>query len=371
MIYNWQQKDWPKFSYEESVFRDKLLACVQKLGHYAGSLKNLKKDMQLETIVQVMVQEALKSSAIEAEYIQEEDIVSSIRNHYGLNEKQVFVADVRAKGVSQMMIDVYESYASPLSILKLNSWHSMLLQHYRGSAGISIGVFRKDTEPMQVVSGPYGKRRVHFEAPPSDRVEKEMKAFVKWFKQTAPGGCHDLKAAPLRAAIAHLYFLTIHPYDDGNGRVGRAIAEKSLTQGLGYPALVSLSQEIEANKKQYYSAIQQAQSSNEITAWIVYFLDLVEASLVRVEQQVDFVVNKAKFYERVKELMNERQTKVINRMLKEGPLGFEGGINARKYMSLTKCSKATSTRDLGDLLAKQVLKKRPGSGRSSSYDLDL
>lgn len=373
MKYNWQQKDWPNFHYNMGDLQDLLFECTGKLNLHAGSLKNSPEDIKLETIIHFMVAEAITSSAIEGEIINEEEIKSSIKNHLGLNPKPKFIKDPRAEGISKIMIDTYNTLLEPLSKKKLNEWHSMLFFNQSEILGIKIGQYREHKEAMQVISGAIGSFKIHFEAPPSEKIDKEMNSFVKWFNKTAPGAELEIKAAPLRAAIAHLYFESIHPYEDGNGRIGRAIAEKALGQSIGHPILLSLSQEIEANKKLYYSSIETAQKSNEITAWIKYFTNIILQSSQRAEIQVAFIVEKSKFYENIKNQINSRQNKIINRMLKEGYKGFQGGISARKYQNICKCSKATATRDLRDLLDKKIIRQRQesGGGRSTSYDLSL
>jgi Fic family protein len=193
-----------------------------------------------------------------------------------------------------------------------------------------------------------------------------MQAFIRWFN----GSRSDLKQGPVRAALAHLYFESIHPFEDGNGRIGRAISEKALSQGLGRPVLLSLSRAIEAERSAYYEALKQAQKSNEVTEWIEYFLRTTLKAQEQTEQLVEFVLKKTQFFDRYRDELNERQLKVVRRVLEAGPEGFEGGINARTYKNLTEVSKATATRDLQDLVAKRVL--RPiGAGRSARYDLDL
>ena len=223
---------------------------------------------------------------------------------------------------------------------------------------------------MRLVSGSIGKEKIHFEAPPSDQVEKEMEHFISWFNDTAPGGPKEIKIAPVRAAIAHLYFETIHPFEDGNGRIGRAIAEKALSQTIGRPVLLSLSRTIEADKNTYYAALEKAQKSNEITEWIKYFVGVTLAAQKQARESVDFILKKSKFFDRFKDALNERQLKVIRRMLEEGPEGFEGGMNARKYVSIAKTSKATATRDLQQLVELGVLIAE-GGGRSIHYRLNI
>jgi Fic family protein len=240
------------------------------------------------------------------------------------------------------------------------------------SNDIEVGQWRTHEEPMQIVSGAMGKQKVHFEAPPSKSVPQEMAQFIKWFNDTAPGGAKEIKKAPVRSAIAHLYFETIHPFEDGNGRIGRAIAEKALAQGIGRPVLMSLSKTIEANEKAYYDALQNTHESNEITGWINYFVNTILSAQIEAEEQIDFTLKKVKYFDRFRDKLSERQMKVIKRMLEEGPNGFKGGMNAGKYGSLTKVSKATATRDLQELLEMEAfILFGEGGGRSTKYTINL
>jgi len=279
----------------------------------------------------------------------------------------IYIQDKEAEGIGILMIDVRNSYKDELTKEKLFAWHKMLLPVYKD---IVIGAWRTHEEPMQVISGAMGKQKVHYEAPPSGRVPQEMDQFIAWFNDTAPGGKREIKKAPVRSAVAHLYFETIHPFEDGNGRIGRAIAEKALSQGMGRPVLLSLSRTIEANKKAYYDALQRAQRSNEITPWIDYFVKTVLDAQVEASAHIDFTLQKVKFFDRFKDRFNERQLTVVKRMLEEGPNGFAGGMNAGKYVSITKTSKATATRDLQELLEMDAFVVI-GGGRSTRYEVKL
>lgn len=367
MKYNWQQKEWPEFSYDLLEVEDALYTFAQQVGRISGALKAMPEDTQVETLINTMVAEAIKSSEIEGEHLNREDVVSSIRRNLGLDKTTKQVKDKKAKGAAELMIKVRNGYADKLTQKMLFEWHSILMQH---TPNIIIGNWRDSEEPMQLVSGAYGREKVHFEAPPAKAVPHEMKGFIEWFNATAPKEAKEIKYAPVRAAIAHLYFETIHPFEDGNGRIGRAIAEKALSQTVGRPILLSLSAVIEAHKKDYYSALETAQRSNEITPWLVYFIDTILKAQDRAELLIDFTLNKAKFFDRYKDKLNERQLKAVKRMLDEGPDGFEGGMNAKKYMSITQTSKPTATRDLQNLLelgAFTVI----GGGRSTRYYLNL
>ncbi len=367
--YNWQQKDWPAFSFDLANAGDDLFLFAEKTGHLTGVLKALPENMQVDALLEVMVAEAIKTSEIEGEYVGRKDVMSSIKNNLGLNNKKEKVNDQKADGVGQLMYAVRQAFSNPLSTQMLFSWHTMLMQ---GSADVAAGSWRTHTEPMQVISGAMGKQKIHFEAPPSQRVPTEMERFVKWFNESAPGGKNEIKLPAVRAALAHLYFESIHPFEDGNGRIGRAVAEKALSQGIGRPVLLSLSQTIEANKKTYYSQLQKAQRTNVVTPWVEYFIKTVVAAQTKAEELLEFTLSKAKYFDRYASLLNERQLKVINRMLEEGPGGFEGGINAGKYVSIAKVSKATATRDLQYLLEKGAIELAgEAGGRSTRYEVNV
>jgi Fic family protein len=310
--YNWQQQDWLNFTYSLEKVEDDLFTFMEKTGHIAGVLKALPEETQMETIIDTMLAEALKTSEIEGEYLSRKDVLSSIRKNLGLVSSTEYIKDKKAAGIGELMIDVRKTYKEVITEEKLFAWHKMLLPD---SSGIAVGVWRSHNEPMQVISGAIGKEKVHYEAPPSERVAKEMEQFISWFNETAPGGKSEIKKAPVRSAIAHLYFETIHPFEDGNGRIGRAVAEKALSQGIGRPVMLSLSRTIEANKKAYYDALEKAQRSNEVTDWIVYFVKTTLNAQIEAEQQIDFTLKKVKFFDRFKERLNERQFKVINNVL--------------------------------------------------------
>ncbi len=368
MFYNWQQKDWPNFQYDVSLIEKELFLFAEKTGHVTGILKALPENTQTDAVIDMMVAEALKTSQIEGEFFSRKDVMSSIKNNLGLNQQAEQVLDKKADGIGRLMIAVRKTYKEALNEKKLFDWHKMLLDAVKG---METGVWRTHEEPMQVVSGALGKEKVHYEAPPSKQVPKEMEAFITWFNQTAPGGTQEMEKAVLRASIAHLYFESIHPFEDGNGRIGRAIAEKTLSQTLGRPVLLSLSKAIVSNKKDYYTNLQKAQQSNNINKWIKYFANVILAAQTDAEHQVNFILKKTQFFDRFKNQLSERQLKVLKRMLQEES-GFEGGMNTAKYISLTKVSKATATRDLQDLLEKNVFQLLGDSGgRSTKYKVNI
>jgi Fic family protein len=366
--YNWQQKDWPQFKYSLQNVEDDLFVFAEKVGKVTGVLNALPDNIKMEALIDIMISEAVKTSEIEGEYLNRKDVMSSIKNNLGLNQHPEKVQDKLAEGIGELMINVRNTFAEKLTQEKLFEWHRMLL---REGKNLKVGSWRDHKEPMQIISGAMGKQKVHYEAPPSERVPAEMEKFLEWFNDTGPGGANEIKKAPVRSAIAHLYFESIHPFEDGNGRIGRAIAEKALSQGIGRPVLMSLSKTIEANKNDYYSALEKAQRSNEITEWVNYFVKTTVTAQSEAEEQIDFTLKKVKFFDRFKDKLSERQLKVVRRMLEEGSQGFEGGMNAGKYASIAKVSKATATRDLQELLEMGVFVLGTGGGRSTKYQVNL
>jgi len=367
MSYNWQLPDWPHFQYDPKNIEDLLLSFAEKEGHVSGILKALPEDTQTEATIDMMVAEAMKTSEIEGEYLSRQDVMSSIKNNLGLNPEPEHIKDKKSQGAAELMVDVRKTFSQTLTEETLFSWHTMIM---KGQSTHTVGDWRTHEDPMQVVSGPIGKWTVHFEAPPSKQVPQEMNAFIRWFNDTAPGAQKAIKKTPVRSAIAHLYFESIHPFEDGNGRVGRAIAEKVLSQGLGRPILLSLSNTIEAHKSAYYDALKEAQRSNEITGWIRYFVSVIVDAQILAQEHIEFTLKKTRFFQRFHDRLNERQLRVIRRMVEEGPQGFKGGMSTKKYIAITGTSKATATRDLQDLVTNGALISS-GAGRSTRYQVKL
>lgn len=331
-----------------------------------GAFRHIGADDRDRLRIELIRDEALKTSEIEGELLDRDSVQSSLIQQFGLGKESRRVPDAE-RGIAEMMVDLYTTFASPLADETLFRWHAMVMSGNRRIK--DVGEYRRQGDPMQVVSGPLHKRRVHFEAPPAKRVPKEMKAFVKWFNDTAPDGKGALP--PLtRAGIAHLYFECIHPFEDGNGRIGRAIAEKALAQGLGRPTLIALADAIERGRKDYYAALERDNKDVEITDWLVYFAEIVLEAQANTLKRVDFYLAEARFYERLRGRMNERQEKAITRMFREGLDGFKGGLSAEIYIAVTKASRATATRDLHDLVAMGAL-TRTGELRHTRYHLSL
>ncbi len=324
--YNWQLRKWPNFSFEDAQIEDQLFSFAERTGHVSGMLKVMPEDMQMESLIEIMVTEAIKTSEIEGEFLSRADVMSSIKNNLGFKVREES-KDKRIKGVSSLMLNVRQGFNEPLDEKILFSWHKLLLNH---SKGIDVGKWRSHNEPMQIVSGAFGRLKVHFEAPPSKAVPGEMQRFFEWFNSTAPGAVNEIKKAPVRSAIAHVYFESIHPFEDGNGRIGRAIAEKALSQGVGRPVLLSLSKAIESNKKKYYAELAHVQRTLDISSWVSYFVNIILEAQLDSEKEIDFTLKKVKFFDKYKERLNDRQATAIKRIFEEGAKGFKGGMNAKK-----------------------------------------
>ena len=363
MNYNWQQNGWPEFEYNLADVEGDIFTFTDLSGQISGVVQGLEKGIQSETIVDVMIAEAIKSSAIEGEYLSRPDVASSIRNCLGLQSVLREGRDPASQGVAELMVDSRNRWSETLSEENLFEWHRMLM---KGSRSIEVGCWRTHAEEMQVVSGSVGALKVLYRAPSSGRVPAEMASFINWFNSSVS----ESFLGPVHAAIAHLYFESIHPFEDGNGRIGRVIAEKALSIGLGRPVLLSLSRTINAHRSDYYSMLGEAQRSMEVTPWVNWFVKMVLEAQQNTYTQVDFTLKKTRFFDQYESELNERQLLVIRRMLKEGAAGFEGGMNARKYVALTKVSKATATRDLQELVEKGIFMPI-GGGRSTRYELVL
>lgn len=316
--------------------------------------------------IELISDEAVKTSEIEGELLNRDSVQSSILHQFGLGPDKPRILPAE-RGVAEMMVNLYRTFASPLTDRMLFRWHTMLLA---GNRDIKIiGGYRKDPDPMQVVSGPLHRRKVHFESPPPGQIVREMKAFNTWFNDTGPRGKIPLPALT-RAGITHLHFVSIHPFEDGNGRIGRAVSEKVLAQSLGQPSLIALAQTIERKRKDYSAALGRSNKTNEITDWLTYFGRTILDAQTASSKRLEFYLAKARFYERLRGRMNERQDKVIARMFREGIDGFKAGLSAEHYIRITRTSRATATRDLQDLFTKDALHKT-GALRHTRYYLNL
>ncbi|MGB8473932.1 MAG: Fic family protein [Candidatus Acidiferrum sp.] len=366
MTWNWQKADWPNFRWDRARLEAAEKQFLVGGGMFVGTVRHLGKDERDQLTIEAMSTEAVTTSEIEGEILDRASVQSSLRKQLGIatGERRVRPAE---RGIAEMMIDLYRSFAEPLSEETLFRWHRMVMSGSRNLR--DVGRYRTGAEPMQVVSGSVHEPKVHFEAPPSSRVPSEMKRFIAWFVQTDPGGEKALPALS-RAGIAHLYFESIHPFEDGNGRIGRAIAEKALAQSLGQPTLTALAATILARRKSYYEALEAANKENEITSWLMWFAGVAIEAQRRTIALVEFLIDKTKLLDRLKGQLNARQEKALLRIFREGPEGFKGGLSAGKYSTITGASPATTTRDLADLVEKGAL-VREGERRYARYRLDV
>lgn len=362
-MYNWQHKDWAGFSYKSlniDELNDKVKNFsdeVQRILTDADGIKNE------EGMVRFLIDEAQKTSEIEGEYISREDLMSSVKNKLGISPNPAEVKDKRANAIAAMLLDVRHSYKRKLTEATLKNWHKLLLGD---SKTVRAGKYRKADFPMQVVSGIPGRETVHFEAPPSEQVPQEMKQFVAWYNQfETPTPAQAL----IKTAVTHLYFESIHPFEDGNGRIGRALAEKCLAQSFGKPVFFGISGIIEKNKKLYYNSLKTAQRTLEISEWIAYFIDVILEAKSKAVKMVRFSLQKTVFFDIYGDVLNQRQLKAINKMFDAGYMGFEGGMTTKKYIGITHASKATSTRDLQHLSEIGALRSF-GKGRNVHYFLN-
>jgi Fic family protein len=361
MPWNWQHKNWPNFTFSP----EKLEGCekefLHRVGVHFGSLKHVSDDDHDALKVNLLSQEAYKTSEIEGEILNRDSLQSSIRGHFGLKTDNRRVSPAE-QGISEMMVDLYKTYDIRLTHEQLHSWHEMVTRGRRDL--LDIGKYRTHEDPLQVVSGRLDFPTVHFEAPPSMRTPAEMDTFVKWFNDSK-----DLQ--PLtRAGVAHLYFESIHPYEDGNGRIGRAISEKALSQSLRRPTLIAISHTIESNRKAYYAALQSNSLGLEITAWLEYFCEMVLRSQDHTQSMIDLLIEKARYFSRYSDRLNERQKKVVHRIFQEGVEGFKGGLSADNYISITGTTASTATRDLRKMVDIGAL-IRTGQLKGTRYYINI
>ena len=365
MTWNWQQPDGPIFSYDAVALEPLEQQFVLQSGEFAGVCKHIGPDDQEALKVELISDEAVKSSEIGGEILDRGRVQSALRHQFGLGDEPPGVTPAE-RGIARMTADLYRGFASPLSDKTMFDWHAMLLSGDIAMDG--MGGLRTRGDP-QVVFGPTCAPADHFEAPPSGGVPDAMRRFIAWFNETAPGGGNPLPALT-RAGMAHLHFVCIHPFEDGNGRIGRALAEKSLAQNLGQPSLIALADATWRKRKDYDAALARSSRENEITDWLTYFAAVVLEAQSHTIRRVDFHIAKAKFHDRLRGRLNERQDKVIACMFKEGIDGFKRGLCAGNYIGITETSRATATRDLQDLVEQGAL-TRTGELRHTRYFLNL
>lgn len=356
--------DWPRFRWDHERLAAPLAAVRHHQGRLVGRMEGLGFQLRAEAVLQSLTEEVLKSSEIEGERLDREQVRSSIARRLGMDIGALAPVDRNVEGVVEMMLDATQNYPAPLTEERLFSWHAALFPTGRsGMTQITVGAWRTtESGPMQVVSGPIGREHVHFEGPSADRLSAAMRAFLAWFNAV-----DDVDPVVL-SAVAHLWFVTIHPFEDGNGRIARAIADMVLARSEGTPRrFYSMSSQIRIERKAYYDTLERTQKGNlEITAWIAWFLQCLDRAFGGAETILASVLRKARFWDaHAGDALNDRQRLVVNRLLN----GFEGKLTSSKYATLAKCSQDTAARDIDDLSRKGILARDPAGGRSTSFSL--
>ena len=366
MTWNWQDPDWPNFRWAAERIAAYELEFAQKVGVLIGSSRHLVSADRSQLVVELMSRSALDSSAIEDEILDRDSVQSSVRRQLGLQADHKRVGAAEA-GIATLMVDLFETLSEPLDHAKLFHWHRLVMA---GNADLQVvGGYRVHEEPMQIVSGPDYRRKVHFEAPPSATVATEMDRFLRWFTDSAPSGSAPLSPVA-RAGIAHLWFETIHPFEDGNGRLGRVIAEKALSQGRDRAMLTGISSSFMQNRSRYYAQLEAASRGLDIDKWLAWFAQMTLAAQDQTVAWVSFVIGKAQLLSRLEGQINMRQEKVLIRLFKAGPEGFIGGLSADNYRTISGATSATATRDLADLVERGAL-RRTGERKGTRYWLTL
>jgi Fic family protein len=361
MKYIYQFEGWPDMTWDLAELAPLLASVRHQQGLLIGQMKAQGFKLREEAGLINLTAEIVKSSAIEGENLNEEQVRSSIAKHLGMDIGGASPASRHIDGLVEMMLDATGHPNEPLTKERLFGWHAALFPTGRsGMRDITTGAWR--TGAMQVVSGGIGREKIHYDAPEAGQLPQEMNRFIEWFN--SPQEIDPI----LRTALAHFWFVTIHPFDDGNGRIGRAIAEMALARAdQTSERFYSMSSQIESERKTYYDALEHSQKmTTDITRWMKWFLECLERSIGRAEGTLDQVLKKARIWEKINEKpVHERQRKVINRLLDN----FEGNLNTSKYAKMTKCSSDTALRDIQNLVERGVLEKKPGGGRSTSYRL--
>ena len=366
MKYIWEHKNWFDFKYDEAVLLKPLSELRVLQGKLLGRVASL--DLKLEAEAQgiVLVEEAVRTAEIEGQKLNRDAVRSSVAVRLGL-PKGVGGHEKNIDGLVDVLLDAVRFHDKPLTLERLNGWHAALFPTgYSGLRKIKVGRLRGD-QPMQIVSGPIGKEKVHFEALPKERLDEEMRLFLKWWNSSS--GSMD---GILRAATAHLRFVTSHPYEDGNGRLARVLTDMALAQDEKLKVrFYSVSSEIMKNRDKYYKILEDVQRCRvEVTEWYLWFIKCLIASIEHSQYIIANVFMRVDFWnQHAQSQLNERQKKVLNRVLEVGPGNFIGGLTTRKYVSIAKTSRATAFREISDMLDKRVLRQLPGKGRSVNYDL--
>ncbi|OYZ19632.1 MAG: cell filamentation protein Fic [Bdellovibrio sp. 28-41-41] len=364
MKYIHELKNWPKFTWDNDRLTLPLSTTRHAQGRLLGHMEGLGFQLRAEAVLQSLTEEVIKSSEIEGEHLDRGQVRSSVARRLGMNIAGLVTADRNVEGVVEMMLDATQNFKEPLTRQRLFAWHNSLFPTgHSGMSKIRAGAWRNDKNgPMQVVSGPIGREHVHYQAPAAAKLSEDMKLFLKWFRD------ENSIDGVLKAGLAHLWFVTIHPFDDGNGRIARAIADMALAQSENSPQrFYSLSKQISLERTAYYDILESTQKGGlDVTQWLEWFLGCLHRALQGSEKTLSTVLQKSRFWEVYGiASFNERQKKVINRLFE----GFDGKLTSSKWAAMGKCSQDTANRDIDDLLKRGILKKSTEGGRSTSYSL--
>ncbi|HVI48927.1 MAG TPA: Fic family protein [Chitinophaga sp.] len=362
----YQLKQWPHFRWDADIITPLLASVRHRQGRLLGRMEVLGFNLQEEATLRTLTLDVIKSSEIEGEILNPDQVRSSIARHLGMDLAGLAPADRYVDGVVEMMLDATQRYEISLTKKRLSGWHAALFPTgYSGMYKIAVGKWRDNDkdDPMQVISGAMGRRKIHFQAPDADKVDNEMKQFKDWFNTAS-------QIDPvLKAAIAHLWFITIHPFDDGNGRIARAITDMQLARAdQSTRRFYSMSAQIRTERKAYYEILEHTQKGSlNITEWLQWFLECLDKAIGTVDQTLVAVIRKARFGENpVTQSLNDRQKKVLNKLLD----GFDGKLTSSKWTKIARCSQDTATRDIQDLVNREILNKEPGGGRSTAYSIN-
>ncbi len=366
--YIWQLENWTQFPYDVERVLPVLSAFRKKQGYFLRHVYELGFENELHAYAKIVEEDALKTSAIEGITLDKEGVRSSIAAHLGLEQAGLRQASHEVDGLVTVLLDAVHNYAKPLDKKMLCAWHRLLFPSaYVGLSKIAVGKFR--TTQMQVVSGGYGKEKIHFKGPEPEQVQKQMQDFFQWWKKT-----QNSMDGIIRCALAHLYFWTIHPFDYGNGRLARVISDIALAQDEELQRrFYSVSAQIMQERKRYYELLEKTQKGDgDCTEWLLWFISCLGRAIDLAAETIATVLDKADFWRKfVDTAVNERQKKVLNRLLDAGKDGFTGGLTTQKYMGMTKTSRATAFRDIDDLVHKNMLRPLAKGGRSTAYEIAL
>lgn len=362
-MYIWQRKQWPEWSWDAHKLGPLQAGVAHKQGRLLGKMEGLGFDLRNEAHLQTLTEDVVKSSSIEGEELQADEVRSSIARQLGLFTRDPIPSTPAVDGVVEMLADAATSHSEPLTQKRLLGWHSQLFSDGASFRELRVGKWRNDKSgPMQVVSGPVGRERVHYQAPPVNEFKDSLRAFLAWFESP------DTPASIVTAGIAHLWFVTLHPFDDGNGRIARAVTDMALARSdQSTQRFYSMSAQIRAERETYYLQLESTQKGSlDITTWLIWFLECLDRALDESDNTIEKVLSKARLWQRLSGAsLNDRQNRMLNRLLDH----FEGKLTTSKWAKITRCSQDTATRDIKQLIDLGVLQQEPGGGRSTSYSL--